>query len=209
MLALYNIPITKEEVASSEEQVISIAETIGYPVALKINSPDILHKTEAGGLKLNIKNTEELLAAYHEILTNARKYNPDARLNGILVQEMVSGGIEVIIGVNNNPQFGPTVIFGLGGIFVEILQDVSIRVAPLSFEDAMEMIKEIKGFNILSGARGKAKADIPAIADVLVKVSQMALDLEDQIAELDINPLLVMPEGKGVCVADALVLKIT
>ena len=208
LLALYGIPVTKEEIASSEKQAVSIAETIGYPVALKINSPDILHKTEAGGLKLNINNNEELLTAYNEVLNNARKYNPKAQLNGILVQEMVSGGIEVIIGVNNNPQFGPTVIFGLGGIFVEILKDVSMRVAPLSFEDAMEMIKEIKGFKVLTGARGRAKADIHAIAGVLVKVSRMALDLENQIAELDINPLLVMPEGKGVCVADALVLKI-
>ncbi len=207
LLALYDIPVTKEEIASSEKQAVSIAETIGYPVALKINSPDILHKTEAGGLKLNIKTKEELLVAYHEILTNARKYNPEAKLNGVLVQQMVSGGIEVIIGVNNNPQFGPTVMFGLGGIFVEILQDVSMRVAPLSVDDAMEMIKEIKGFKVLAGARGRAKADIHAIAGVLVKVSRMALDLEEQIAELDINPLLVMPEGKGVCVADALVLK--
>jgi len=207
LLALYGIPVTKEENASSEKQAASIAEAIGYPVALKINSPDILHKTEAGGLKLNIRNNEELVAGYNEVLTNARKYNPDAQLNGILVQEMVNGGIEVIIGVNNNPQFGPTVLFGLGGIFVEILKDVSMRVAPLSFEDAMEMIKEIKGFQVLTGARGRAKADIHAIAGVLVKVSRMALDLEDQIAELDINPLLVLPEGQGVCVADALVLK--
>ncbi|MBC8314981.1 MAG: acetate--CoA ligase family protein [Bacteroidales bacterium] len=208
LLALYGIPVTKEEIASSEKQAVSIAETIGYPVALKINSPDILHKTEAGGLKLNIQNNEDLLAAYNEILINAREYNPNAQLNGILIQEMVRDGIEVIIGVNNNPQFGPTVMFGLGGIFVEILKDVSMRVAPLSFEDAMEMIKEIKGFKVLTGARGRSKADIHAIAGVLVKVSRMALDLEDQIAELDINPLLVMPEGKGVCVADALVLKI-
>ena len=114
----------------------------------------------------------------------------------------------MIVGVNNNPQFGPVVMFGLGGIFVEILKDVSMRVAPLSYEDAMTMIKEIKGFKVLAGARGKAKADIPAIADVLVKVSRLALDLEDRIAGLDINPLLVMPEGKGVCVADALVLRV-
>lgn len=208
LLALYGIPVTKEEIATSGEQVVSIAENIGYPVALKINSPDILHKTEAGGLKLNIKDKKELVSAFNEILKNARNYNPKAQINGVLVQEMVSGGIEVIVGVNNNPQFGPVVMFGLGGIFVEILKDVSMRVAPLSTEDAMEMIKEIKGFKVLTGARGRAKADIQAIADVLVNVSRMALDLEDQIAELDINPLLVMPEGKGVRVADALVLKI-
>jgi acetyltransferase len=207
LLALYGIPVTREEIASSEKQALRIAETIGYPVALKINSPDILHKTDAGGLKLNIHDNEELLAAYHEILVNSRNYNPKAQLNGILVQEMISGGIEVIIGMNNQPPFGPTVIFGLGGIFVEILQDISMRVAPISFEDAMEMIQEIKGFKILTGARGQVKADIHAIADTLVKLSYMALDLEDQISEMDLNPVLVMHEGKGICVADALVQK--
>ncbi|MBU0763370.1 MAG: acetate--CoA ligase family protein [Bacteroidetes bacterium] len=206
LLAIYGIPVTKEEIATSEEQAVSIAENIGYPVALKINSPDILHKTEAGGLKLNIKNKTELVSAFNDVLKNARNYNAKARINGVLVQEMV-GGTEVIIGVNNNPQFGPVVMFGLGGIFVEILKDVSMRVAPLSPEDAMEMIKEIKGFKILAGARGRSKADINAIAGVLVRISRMALDLENQVAELDINPLLVMPEGKGVRVADALVLK--
>jgi acetyltransferase len=120
---------------------------------------------------------------------------------------MIPGGTEVIVGVNNDPIFGPTVMFGLGGIFVEILKDVSLRVAPLTREDAMAMIEEIKGFKVLAGARGRAKADIPAIADVLVKVSRMAVDLEDHFVELDINPLIVLPEGQGVRVADALVVK--
>jgi acetyltransferase len=174
---------------------------------VKLDSPDILHKTEAGGLKLNIKTAAELKDAYRQVMGNARRYNPKARINGVLIQEMVSGGTEVIIGVNNDPQFGPTVMFGLGGIFVEILKDVSLRVAPLSLEDALEMIREIKGFKILSGARGRAKADIPAIADTLVRVSRMALDLESRLSELDINPLLVLPEGLGVRVADALVIR--
>jgi acetyltransferase len=207
LLALYDIPITGEDVATSEEHAAQIVDKIGYPVALKIDSPDILHKTEAGGLKLNITSKEELIAAYNEVLDNCRKYDPKAKINGVLVQEMVKGGTEVIVGVNNDPQFGPTIMFGLGGIFVEILKDVSLRVAPLAREDAMDMIKEIKGFKVLAGARGREKADINAIADVLVKVSHMALELEDTVAELDINPLLVLPEGKGVCVADALVIK--
>lgn len=207
LLNLYGIPVTKEEVATSEDQAVNIAEKIGYPVAMKIDSPDILHKTEAGGLKLNIGNRIDLIAAYHEVLENAHNYDSKAHINGVLVQEMISGGIEVIVGVNNNPEFGPTIMFGLGGIFVEILKDVSMRVAPISREDALKMIKEIKGYKVLTGARGKAKADIEAIADVLVKVSYMALDLEDQMAELDINPLLVLPEGQGVRVADALVIK--
>ena len=207
LLALYDIPVTKEEIATSEGHAVSIGESIGYPLAMKINSPDILHKTEAGGLKLNIKNKNELVSAYHEVLKNAGNYNPKAHINGVLVQEMVSGGTEVIVGINNDPQFGPTIMFGLGGVFVEILKDVSLRIAPITREEAFEMIEEIKGYKILAGARGKAKADIKAIADVLVKVSRLAIDLEDQICELDINPLLVLHEGEGVRVADALVIK--
>ncbi len=207
LLTLYNIPVTKEDVATSEEHAVNIAENIGYPVAIKIDSPDILHKTEAGGLLLNIGNQEELKKAYNKVLENACNYNPKAHINGVLVQEMIKGGTEVIVGVNNDPQFGPIIMFGLGGIFVEILKDVSLRVAPLNREDALGMLKEIKGYKVLTGARGKAKADIDAIAEVLVNVSRLAIDLEDHIAELDINPLLVLPEGKGVCVADALVIK--
>jgi len=207
LLNLYGIPITKEDVATSEENAVKIAQKIRYPVVLKIDSPDILHKTEAGGLKLNIKNDAELIIAYNEILENVRRYNSEANINGVLVQEMISGGIEVIVGLNNDPQFGPTIMFGLGGIFVEILRDVSIRVAPITFEEALKMIQEIKGFKVLAGARGREKADIQAIANVLVKVSNLGTDLEDIINELDINPLIVLPEGQGICVADALVMK--
>jgi len=207
LLAKYGIQVTTEEVATSAEHATKISESIPFPLALKIDSPDILHKTEAGGLKLNIKNQKELITAYNEVLVNAKNYNPQAHINGVLIQEMVLGGTEVIIGLKNDPQFGPTIMFGLGGIFVEILKDVSLRVAPIGREDALEMIREIKSYKILAGARGREKADINAIADVLVRVSKMAIDLEDQIAELDINPLLVLPEGQGVRVADALVIK--
>lgn len=207
LLSLYGIPATREDVATSEAEALAIAEKIGYPVVLKIDSPDILHKTEAGGIRLGIKDATELAAAYHEVLENAQRYAPRARIGGILVQEMVTGGIETIVGIKNDPQFGPTVMFGLGGIFVEIMKDVSLRVAPFSPEEALEMIREIKGFGILSGARGRAVADISALADTIAKVGLMAADLEEQIAELDINPLLVLPEGRGVRVADALVIR--
>jgi len=207
LLACYDIPVTQEAVATSSDRAVHIAEKIGYPVALKIDSPDILHKTEAGGLKLNLQNAEETAAAYQEVMTNARNYNPNAQINGVLVQQMVEGGTEVIVGVNNDPQFGPVLMFGLGGIFVEILKDVALRVAPVSREEALGMIKEIKGYKILEGARGSGRLDIEAITDVLVKVGRLAVDLQDNIAELDINPLLVMPEGKGAFVADALVIK--
>jgi acetyltransferase len=207
LLELYGIPITKEDVATSEEHAVKIAQEIGYPVALKIDSPDILHKTEAGGLMLNLNSQDELVSSYRQVLENARSYNPEALINGVLVQEMISGGTEVIVGVNNDPQFGPTVMFGLGGIFVEILKDISLRVAPLTREDALAMIHEIKGFKVLAGARGRQKTDISAVAEVLVKVSRMAIDLEEHVSELDINPLLVLAEGGGVRVADALVIK--
>lgn len=207
LFAHYGIPITQESVATTEEQVVEIAESIGYPVALKILSPDILHKTEAGGLKLNLSGRDELMSAYRDVLASAKAYMADARIEGVLVQEMVLNGTEVIVGVNSDPQFGPTIMFGLGGIFVEILKDVALRVAPVSHEDALAMIREIKGYKVLAGARGRTKTDIEAIADVLVKVSQMAIELSDEIAELDINPLLALPEGRGVRVADALVIK--
>lgn len=207
LLSLFDIPITEEDVATTEDEAVSIGQRVGFPLALKIDSPDILHKTEAGGLKLNITNKEELVKAYNEVLESCKNYKPEARVNGVLVQQMVKGGIEVIVGVNNDPQFGPTIMFGLGGIFVEILKDVSLRIAPVGKEEAMKMIREIKGYKVLAGARGREKADIEAIADVLVKVSQMAVDLEEQVKELDINPLLVLPAGQGVRVADALVIK--
>jgi acetyltransferase len=207
LLSLFGIEVTKEDVATSEEEALRIAERIGYPVALKIDSPDILHKTEAGAIRLGVPDAGELGRAYHEVLGNARSHAPAARIGGVLVQEMVSGGTEVIVGMKNDPQFGPTVMFGLGGIFVEIMKDVSLRVAPLSVEDALEMIREIRGYRILTGARGRPVADVRAVADTIAKVSHLALELEDEITELDINPLLVLPEGRGVRVADALIIK--
>lgn len=207
LLAQFDIPVTREEVAATEEEAVAIAERIGFPLAMKIDSPDILHKTEAGGLKLHIGSQEEVRQAFRDIMANCRNYSPQARLQGVLVQEMVMGGTEVIVGVNNDPQFGPTILFGLGGIFVEILKDVSMRLAPLTHAEALAMIQEIKGYKVLEGARGKEPRDVEAIADVLVKVSQMAVELKDEVAELDINPLLVMPRGGGVKVADSLVIK--
>ena len=207
LLALYGIPVTREKVAASEQDALHIANSIGFPLALKIDSPDILHKTEAGAIKLNINSQDEVVAAFNEICQNAKKYNPDARINGVLIQEMVKGGTEVIVGVKNDPQFGPTIMFGLGGIFVEILKDVSLRIAPINRDEAIEMVKEIKGYKVLTGARGRPKSDIDAIINVLVRVSHLAIDLQDSISELDINPLLVLEQGRGAFVADTLVIK--
>ncbi|MGQ9825870.1 MAG: acetate--CoA ligase family protein [Desulfotomaculales bacterium] len=208
VLSAFGIPVTREETARTQEEALSIAGKIGYPVALKVDSPDILHKTEAGAIRLGVSGDRELREAFAEVLANARRHSPEARINGVLVQEMVPpGGVEVIVGVKSDPQFGPVVVFGLGGIFVEILKDVARRVAPLSPAEARAMIREIRGFGLLAGARGRAKADVEALAEVLVKVAGLALVLKDELAELDINPLIVLPAGKGVKVADALLIR--
>jgi acyl-CoA synthetase (NDP forming) len=172
---------------------------------MKVQSPDISHKTEAKAVRLGIADARELKVAYEEILVNARAYKPDARVEGVLIQEMVKGGTEAILGVTNDALFGPAVMFGLGGIFAEVLKDVSFRLAPVTAAVAREMIAEIKGYPLLTGARGKPPADLDALVDTIVKLSALAMDLEQDLAELDINPLFVMEQGKGVVAADALI----
>jgi acetyltransferase len=205
LLDLYGIPVTRERVAKSPREAARLAEEIGFPVALKIDSPDILHKSEAAAIRLSVNSQEEAIRFYDEIIANAQAHNPNARINGVLVQEMIQGGIEVMIGISQDPQFGTTVAFGLGGIFVEVLKDISLRVAPLSTSDAEQMVKEIKGYQILQGIRGKKPADVKAIVDVLLRISRLAQDCRDIITEIDINPLIVFDEGRGVKAADALV----
>ena len=205
ILAEYGIGVTREELATSREQALAIAKRIGYPLALKVQSPDISHKTEARAVRLGIASDGELASAYDEVLANARAYKKDARIEGVLVQEMVKGGVEAILGVTNDPLFGPAVMFGLGGIFAEVLKDVAFRLAPVTPSMAREMIAEIKGYPVLAGARGRVPADIDALADAIVKLSALAVDLKDHVAELDINPLFVFERGKGVKAADALI----
>ena len=205
VLAHYGIGITREELATSREQAIAAARRIGYPVVLKVQSPDIPHKTEAQGVRLALARDVEVAAAYDEILRNAQAYRSGARIDGVLVQEMVAGGIEAILGVTNDKLFGPAVMFGLGGIFAEVLKDVAFRIAPVTRSGALEMIAEIKGYAVLTGARGAAHADIDALADAIVRLSALAVDLKEHIAELDINPLFVFPQGKGVKAGDALI----
>jgi acetate---CoA ligase (ADP-forming) len=205
VLAEYGIPVTREALATTAGEAVAAAQRIGYPVAIKVQSPDISHKTEAKAVRLGIENEGELRAAYDQVLANARAYDADARIEGVLVQEMVKGGIEAILGVNNDPLFGPAVMFGLGGIFAEVLKDVAFRLAPVTPAVAREMIAEIKGYPVLAGARGKAPADVDALADAIVKLSALAIDLEEHLAELDVNPLFVMEKGQGVVAADALI----
>jgi acetyltransferase len=207
ILAEYTIPIVRERIATSMEEGLGIAREIGFPVALKVLSPDILHKTEANVVKLGITSEEAFRRAYREVLGNAKGYKSDARIDGILVQEMVEGGTEVIVGMSLDPQFGPNVMFGLGGIFVEVYKDVSLRIVPLTRADAEGMIHEVKGSVLLGGYRGREKGDVGGIIDVILKVSQLAMDLRDEVMELDINPLIVLGEGRGVKAVDALIVK--
>jgi len=191
--------------ANSAEEAVALARQIGYPVALKVQSPEIPHKTEAGGIRLNLYTDAQVHEAYAKILRNAKAHAPQAIIAGVLVQEMIEGGVEVIVGTTHDPVFGPCVMFGLGGIFVEVLQDVSFRVAPLARPDAEEMIREVKGYRMLEGVRGRPPADVRALVDVILKLSRLAIDFAGEIEELDINPLIVLP--RGVRAADVLVLK--
>ncbi len=205
LLSLFDIPIARERLATTPEEAKKLARELGYPVALKVMSHDIPHKTEAGILALNLREEAELVSSYSRILENAKRYNPKATLQGVLVQEMVAGGTEVIVGMSQDPQFGPLIMFGLGGISVEVLKDVSFRVPPLARLDAEEMIKEVKAYRILEGIRGKKMADIDAVVDVILKVSDLSLAMKDSVSELDINPLMVFEKGKGAKAIDALV----
>lgn len=203
VFAAYGLPTTQTYLAKTEDDAIRLAHKVGYPIVMKIVSPEILHKSDAGGVKVNIKDDASAREAYRTILANAKAYNLEARIHGVAIQEMAPWGTEVILGSVNDPTFGPTIMFGLGGIFVEVLKDVTFRVTPVSTGQAEKMLSEIRGAPILTGARGEAPRDRRALADLLCQYSAMILDLEDEIAETDANPVLVYAEGKGVKVVDA------
>lgn len=206
LLTGHGIPVARGELVTNPAAAVEAAARIGYPVVMKLISPDITHKTEAGVVLLNLDSPEEVLDGYNRLLERARNYRPQAHIQGILVEEMLPpGGIEVFVGVKEDNAFGPTVLFGLGGIFVEILDDIAIRLAPIDKEEAMAMISEVKGYRLLTGARGRPPADVEALANVLVQVSHLAAGLGGAIREMDINPLLVYPAGQGAKIADALI----
>ncbi len=192
LLSGYGIHMTKESIAENADEAHAIASHIGTPVAMKISSPDISHKSDIGGVMLNV-NTADVKSTFDKIISQVRKEAPQARIQGILIQQMAPIGHEVIVGIKKDAQFGHTIMFGLGGIFVEVYKDVSFRVAPIEKKQAMDMIGEIRGYPILKGIRGRKPADINAIASVLVSVSEMAL--AENIIELDINPLIVNENG--------------
>ena len=202
----YGLPTTKIVLAKREDEAVKLCEQIGYPIVMKIVSPDILHKSDASGVKVNIKSEADARDAYNTILKNSKSYKADADIHGVAVQEMAPWGTEVILGSVNDPAFGPTVMFGLGGIFVEVLKDVTFRVTPVSQAEAEQMIGEIKSAAILAGVRGEAPRDRKTMAETVVKYSNMIYELADEIAESDANPILLYSEGEGLRVADARVI---
>lgn len=202
VLATYGLPIIPSKLANSAEQAAAFAQEIGFPVVMKIVSEEIVHKVDVGGVVLNVGDAAAAKAAYEAIVGSAQRHKPDARIKGVLVQKMLKGGEEVILGLKRDPSFGPVAMFGLGGSFVEVFKDVSFRVCPLNTTSISRMVKEIKAYPILSGARGRKRRDVAAIEQCIQRLSQMAVECPE-IQELDINPLIVMNEGEGCFLADA------
>jgi acetyl-CoA synthetase (ADP-forming) len=188
ILKQIGIPVVETKLAKTQKEAVSFSQKIGFPVALKIISPDVIHKTDSGGVKLGLKNVSEVREAYHEILEAVRKQYPDAIIHGVSVQKMVRPGTEVIIGTSKDPQFGPVIMFGLGGIFVEVLKDVAFRVIPIDRRDAQEMVKEIKGYPLLQGYRGKEPANITVLVEMILKISNL-IHKNPQIKGLELNPV--------------------
>jgi len=206
LLEKYGIPFPKRALAKTKEEAVKKAGEIGYPLVMKILSPDIIHKTDVGGVLLNLRSEEEVAKAWDEMMKNVSEKAPNARIEGVLLEEMVDGGYEVIIGGLRDPVFGPVVMFGgLGGIYVELFEDVSFRLAPIDEKEAEEMLRETKGYKILSGYRGMPRGDIEKLKRLLVDVSKIMAERDD-ILELDLNPVRVFPDR--VVVLDAKVITI-
>lgn len=202
VIEAYGMRLPQSRLARSPEEAAQIAAEIGFPVVMKISSPDILHKSDIGGVKVGVADPAAARDAYELIEYRARKYSRDAQIWGVLVQEMVPKGREVLVGVTRDPQFGPLVVFGLGGIYVEVLQDVAFRLAPVSRQEAAEQVRSIRTYALLKGVRGDPPADIPAAEEVILRVSQLVTDFPE-IVEMDINPLVVNNQGQGAVVLDA------
>ncbi len=205
LCSLYGIPVAKSKVAKSEEEALKLAHEIGYPIVMKIVSPDILHKSDVGGVVVGVKDDDELIKSYRQIMDNVKKRVPNARIMGILIQECAPQGLEVIVGAVKDPFFGHAVMFGLGGIFVEVLKDVTFRITPISREEAEEMVREIKAYPVLEGVRGVSPRDIDALIDIITKVSKL-LEYHPEIVEMDLNPIMLYEKGKGAKVIDARIL---
>lgn len=188
LLEQADIPVVETRLAKSKKEAIRISKELGFPVVLKIASPDIVHKSDSGGVKLGVGNATQVGKAYSEIMSSIKEKYPNAAIQGLAIQRMAPPGLEVIVGMSKDVQFGPVLMFGLGGILVEVLKDVSFRIVPLTRRDAAEMIREIKGYPLLEGYRGQEPSDISALEELIVKVSQF-VDQNPEMKELDLNPI--------------------
>jgi 4-hydroxybutyryl-CoA synthetase (ADP-forming) len=202
VLEAYGFPTPKSILCTTEQECMDAAKQISYPLVMKIVSPDIIHKSDAGGVKVGIKTDDELRNSFRTITENVLKYKSDAKIKGVLVQEMVKSAKETILGASQDPTFGPVIMFGLGGIYVEVLKDVVFRIVPIDEQEAINMVESIKTIKLLKGVRGEKSSDLKAISDSLQRLSQLVVDFPE-IKEFDINPLLVLEEGKGARVVDA------
>lgn len=193
VLAEAGIPVVPAWLARTQEEALKLAHDIGFPVVLKVVSPDISHKTEVGGVRLGLGSPQEVAAAFDDIAASVRQHQPSAKVEGLSVQAMAPAGIEVIIGMTKDPQFGPLLMFGLGGVLVEVLRDVAFRIVPLTLRDAQQMVREIKGYPILEGYRGQPPADIEALERLLLQLSAF-VEAHPEIEELDLNPVFAYPD---------------
>jgi acyl-CoA synthetase (NDP forming) len=205
LLKKAGIPVVEAKLARSKKEAISISNEMGFPVVLKISSADVVHKSDSGGVRLGLANAAQVGKAYNEIVFSVKQAYPKAQIDGVSVQQMAPPGVEVIVGMSKDPQFGPVLMFGLGGILVEVLKDVSFRIVPVTARDAKAMIREIKGYPVLEGYRGQKPASIPALEKLIVKVSQF-VEKNPQIRELDLNPIFAYPD-KAVAVDARIILE--
>jgi acetate---CoA ligase (ADP-forming) subunit beta len=194
LLKVAGIPVVDTRLASSKAQAVTLAKELGFPVVLKIVSPDVIHKSDIGGVKLGLMNATQVAVAFGEIMTSVKEHQPKAKIVGVSVQAMARPGLEVIVGMTKDSQFGPVLMFGLGGILVEVLKDVAFRVVPLSKKDALQMITDIKGYPLLKGYRGHESVDESYLADLIVKVSKF-IEKNPEIRELDLNPVVAYKDG--------------
>jgi acyl-CoA synthetase (NDP forming) len=205
VLEAYGIRVSRDVLTTSATEAGRAATSLGYPVVLKVSSPDLLHKSDLGLVRVGVPTSAAVKSAYQELLDRAQAASPRARIEGVLVCEQVTGGVETVIGVAEDPLFGPAVMFGLGGVFIEVFKDVTFRVPPFGKDEALRMTREVKGSALLDGVRGRPPADRAALVDTIMKVQHLAVDLAGNVSELDVNPLLVLPKGQGVVALDALI----
>jgi acyl-CoA synthetase (NDP forming) len=205
LLKRAGIPVVEAKLARSKKEAAAISREMGFPVVLKISSSDVVHKSDSGGVKLGLTNATQVGKAYSQIISSVKQAYPEARVDGVSVQTMAPPGVEVIVGMSKDAQFGPVLMFGLGGILVEVLKDVSFRIVPVTERDAREMIKEIKGYPVLQGYRGQKPASIPALEQLIIKVSQF-VEKNPQIKEVDLNPIFAYPD-KAVAVDARIILE--